>query len=85
MAYNFGYKAEGTILDGFLGWIQNNHYSWYKENVKVIVDLNPHLINIRKGAEPLKPVAKTVEKNAIYISKHLGFKTVKEYFKQLNK
>lgn len=43
MAYNYGYKSEGTILDGFLKWIQDNHYEWYKANVSKISDLNPTL------------------------------------------
>lgn len=80
MAYNFGYKSEGTILDGFLKWIQVNHYKWYKDNISKISDLNPYLIDIRKKSEPNKPVAKETEKNAIYISKQLGFQKVKDYF-----
>ena len=80
MAYNYGYKSEGTILDGFLKWIQDNHYEWYNANVSKISDLNPHFIEIRKQSEPNKPVAKETEKNAIYISKNLGFKKVRDYF-----
>ena len=52
----------------------------YKANVSKISDLNPHFIEIRKQSEPNKPVAKETEKNAIYISKNLGFKKVKDYF-----
>lgn len=80
MAYNYGYKSEGTILDGVLNWIQKNHYDWYKSNISKISDLNPYFIEIRKQCEPNKPVGKETEKNAIYISKNLGFKKITEYF-----
>jgi hypothetical protein len=80
MAYNYGYKSDGTILDGFLNWIQKHHYDWYRNNISKISDLNPHFIEIRKQCEPNKPVAKETEKNAIYISKSLGFKKLQEYF-----
>ena len=80
MAYNYGYKSDGTILNGFLKWIQDHHYDWFRINIKKISDLNPHFIEIRKKAEPDKPVAKQTEKNAIYISKKLGLKVIKDYF-----
>jgi len=83
MAYNYGYKSEGTILDGILKWLQENNKFWFDENIKKISDLNPHFISIRKQQEPNKPFAKLTEKNAIYISKNLGFKVIKEYFKKL--
>lgn len=84
MAHNYGYKAEGTILNGFLVWLQNNKYEWYKENIKNIKDLNTHLINIRIENEPNKPASKYIEKNAVYVSKKIGFKAFKNYFNTVN-
>lgn len=82
MAYNYGYKTQGTILDGFLKWIQKNNNEWYKKNISKISDLNPYLIEIRQLVEPNKPVSKSTEKNAIYISNNIGFKIVIDYFKR---
>lgn len=75
MAYNYGYKAKGTCVNGLAYWMQEK---------KIFIDFNKMNITlkeIRLFYEPNKKVSEDLDKNAIYISEKLGFKKFINYFK----
>jgi len=82
MAYNHGYKAPGTALNGVMKYLRENHYDVFSK-INTWGDLNIHLKNIRLQQEPNKKVSKSVEDNSEYISKNFDFKIVKEYFNSI--
>lgn len=82
MAYNYGYKAHGTALNGLMKYLQKNHLDFYK-SIKKWGDLNIHLKAIRLEQEPSKLASKLVEVNSKYISKNYTFEVVKKYFEKI--
>ena len=82
MAYNYGYKAPGTSLNGIMKYLRENHYEFFSK-INTWGDLNIHLKKIRIEQEPNKRISKSVESNSAYISKNFDFKVVKEYFDNL--